>query len=255
MTRIAPNSVIAFVAAIAGVTALLSPAVAADTDEKLENARAIVSGMFDQIKPENVIQSPIPGWYTIQKGSIIAYISDDGRYLMQGDLIDLDLNTNLTEESRNSARRDMVASVDDTQVIKFSPAEIKHTITVFTDTDCTYCRRLHGQIDEYLAYGIEIRYLLYPRNGPASPSWGVAEKVWCASDRNKALTAAKLDRSFQTSACDASTVQDHYLLGQEAGLSGTPAIILEDGTLIGGYMPADRLAAQLGITAASAAVE
>jgi thiol:disulfide interchange protein DsbC len=255
MTRTAPHSLITLIATIVGATALISPAIAAESDEMLENARMKVSGMFEHIQSENVFQSPIPGWYTIQKGSTIAYISDDGRYLMQGDLIDLDLNINLTEESRNSARRDIVAGVDDTQVIKFSPAEIQHSVTVFTDTDCTYCRRLHSQIDEYLAHGIEIRYLLYPRNGPASPSWGVAEKIWCASDRNKALTAAKLDRKFKSAACDASTVQDHYVLGQEVGLAGTPAIILEDGTLIGGYMPADALAERLAYNSSTASAE
>ena len=220
---------------------LAATAFAAQDDEKLESVRAKVSGMFEQIKPEHINPGPIDGWYTIQKGSIVAYISDDGRYLMQGDMIDLETEINLTEMSRNGARRDMVAGIDDSQVIKFSPSEVKHSVTVFTDTDCTYCRRLHSQIDEYMAHGIEIRYLLYPRNGPASASWNVAEKVWCSSDRNKALTAAKLDRNFQTSACDASIVQDHYVLGQEAGLSGTPAIILDDGTLIGGYMPPDAL--------------
>ena len=220
---------------------LAATAFAAQEDEKLEIARAKVSGMFEQIKPEHVNPGPIDGWFTIQKGSIVAYISDDSRYLMQGDIIDLESEINLTEASRNGARREMVASIDDSQVIKFSPSEVKHSVTVFTDTDCTYCRRLHNQIDEYMAHGIEIRYLLYPRNGPASASWNVAEQVWCSSDRNKALTAAKLDRNFQTSACDASIVQDHYILGQESGLSGTPAIILQDGTLIGGYLPPDEL--------------
>jgi thiol:disulfide interchange protein DsbC len=227
---------------------LAATANAAQDDEKLESVRAKVSGMFEQIEPEQVNSGPIDGWYTIQKGSIIAYISDDGRYMMQGELIDLDMDINLTEASRNGARREMVASIDDSQVIKFSPSEVKYSVTVFTDTDCTYCRRLHSQIDEYMAHGIEIRYLLYPRNGPASASWNVAEQVWCSSDRNAALTAAKLDRNFQTVACDASIVQDHYILGQEAGLSGTPAIILEDGTLIGGYMPPDALYQRLELT-------
>ena len=229
----------------------VATAIAAEEDEKLESVRSKVSGMFEQIRPEHVNPGPIDGWYTIQKGSIIAYISDDGRYLMQGDMIDLDAEVNLTEASRNQARRDMVARIDDAHVIKFSPSEVKHSVTVFTDTDCTYCRRLHSQIDEYLAHGIEIRYLLYPRNGPASPSWNVAEQVWCSSDRNTALTAAKLDRKFQTAACDASTVQDHYVLGQEAGLSGTPAIVLDDGTLIGGYMPPDALNERLELASAA----
>ena len=224
---------------------LATTATAADEDEKLANVRTKVSAMFEQIKPEHIHPGPIDGWYTIQKGSIIAYISDDGRYLMQGDMIDLETNVNLTEDSRNDARRVMVADIDDSQVIKFSPSEVKYSVTVFTDTDCSYCRRLHSQIDDYLAHGIEVRYLLYPRNGPASPAWNVAEQVWCSSDRNEALTAAKLDRNFQTVACDASIVQDHYIMGQAFGLSGTPAIILQDGTLIGGYMPPDALNKQL----------
>lgn len=233
-------------------TVLLAAALLAGTadialaeDAKLEAVRAKVSDMFEQIGPENVNYSPIDGWYTVQKGSIVAYISDDGKYLLQGDLIDLDASVNLTERSRDAARRSLVAGITDDQVITFSPVVVKHSVTIFTDTDCTYCRRLHSQIDEYMAAGIEVRYLLYPRNGPTSQTWAKAEKVWCSSDRNKALTAAKMDRDFQTSACDASNIQSSYVLGREVGLSGTPAIVLQDGTLIGGYMPPQALAQEL----------
>ena len=90
-----------------------------------------------------------------------------------------------------------MATVADDQTILFTPEEVKYSVSVFTDVDCTYCRRLHSQIDEYLAHGIEVRYLLYPRNGPASRAWSTAEDVWCASDRNDALTMAKLDREFR----------------------------------------------------------
>ncbi|MBT8099975.1 MAG: DsbC family protein [Gammaproteobacteria bacterium] len=220
-------------------------ALAEDTDANLEAVRERVAAKFDVISPENVNASPIDGWYQIQKGSIIAYVSKDGRYLLQGDLIDLDAGTNLTELSRNDARRDMMAALGSDQVISFTPENVKHSVTVFTDVGCTYCRRLHSQIDEYMAKGIEIRYVLYPRNGPASAEWNTSEQVWCASDRNKALTAAKLDHKFETSSCDASIVQDHYVLGQEVGLSGTPAIVFEDGTLVGGYLPAVSLSQQL----------
>ncbi len=235
----------------AGTLFLAAAPIAADgadaaaADEKLENVRSKLSGMFEQIEPEHINPSPIEGWYAVQKGSIIAYVSDDGRYLLQGDLIDLDTEVNLSEASRNSARRDMLANLDQDELITFSPAEVKHTVTVFTDVECTYCRRLHSQIDQYLAHGIEVRYLLYPRYGPASQSWNTSEEIWCASDRNKALTAAKLDRKFESSACDASIVQDHYNLGQQVGLSGTPAILLADGTLISGYLPPDTLKERL----------
>lgn len=233
------------VAVLAGAVAVTAVPITAAADAELEAVRAKVAEKFDMIAPEDVTAAPIDGWYTIQKGSIVAYVSADGRYLMQGDLIDMDAGINLTDASRDEARRELLAGLDDDEYITFSPDDVKHSVVVFTDVGCTYCRRLHAEIDEYLANGIEVRYMLYPRNGPASREWKTSEEVWCASDRRAALTAAKLDRSFDSSECDASAVQEHYVLGRDVGLSGTPAIVLENGRLIGGYMPPDALAAEL----------
>ncbi len=233
------------IAVAAAVIGYAGSAAAADADPQLEAVRAKVSSMFESIDPEHVNPSPIEGWYTVQKGSIVAYISADGRYLLQGDLIDLDLQVNLSEQSRSNARRDLVATLKDDESILFSPIDPKYSVTIFTDVDCTYCRKLHAQINEYLDRGIEVRYVLYPRNGPASRAWSKSEDVWCAENRNEALTAAKLDRKFETSACDASMIGKHYALGQGVGLNGTPAIVLEDGTLIGGYLPPAALAGRL----------
>ncbi len=227
------------------VATLMSVVGARAEDAALEAVRAKMAAMFESIEPENISASPVEGWYTIQQGSIVAYVSANGRYLMQGELIDLDSQVNLTEQSRNGARRELLQTLGDDEAIVFSPAQVKHTVTVFTDIDCGYCRKLHNQIDEYLDEGIEVRYLLYPRNGPASKSWSTSEDVWCAKDRNEALTAAKQDRGFETSKCDASIVGSHYVLGRDVGLSGTPAIVLEDGTLIGGYVPPAQLSMRL----------
>ena len=229
----------------AAATILVAVPATAEDDAQLELVRQKVDEMFDMIEPENVKTSPVDGWYTIQKGSVIAYISGDGRYLLQGDRIDLDSQRNLSDISRTDARRELMATVSDDEVIAFTPSEVKYSVTVFTDVDCSYCRRLHSQIEEYMAHGIEIRYMLYPRNGPASPSWNTAEEVWCARDRAGALTMAKLDKDFKTSICDSSIVQDHYVLGRDVGLNGTPAIVFDDGTLIAGYVPPDQLAARL----------
>lgn len=244
MNQNSPNIGNRLLSLIAGLL-MLSPAVAEEVSEELQQVRDKISGMFDSIKPENVNVSPVDGWYTIQTGSITAYVSADGHYLLQGDLIDLDRQLNLSEVSRSNARRELMSTVTDEQVITFSPSEVKYSVAVFTDVDCSYCRRMHGQIDEYLANGIEIRYLLYPRNGPASKSWSISEEVWCSADRNDALTMAKLDRDFSTSKCGASAVSKSYIIGQEVGISGTPAIVLEDGTLIGGYLTPGQLAMRL----------
>ena len=223
--------------AATSILLLATSAYAADVDPQLAQARAKVAEMFDAIGPEHVNPSPIDGWYTVQKGSIVAYISGDGRYLLQGDLIDLDMQVNLSEQTRTDARRVLVNTLEDKDAILFSPAEVKHSVTIFTDVDCTYCRKLHSEIDEYLSLGIAVRYVLYPRNGPASRAWTTSEDVLCASDRGRALTAAKLGQAFETSKCDTSMLTRHYTLGQDIGLNGTPAIVLEDGTMIGGYLP------------------
>ena len=230
---------LACLAAIASAVALAQTEGAGTEGEaaELEQVRAKIAETFEEIAPEHVHPSPVDGWFTIRKGAIVAYISKDGRYLLQGDLIDLDDEVNLSEMTRNEARVEMLASLAADKAIVFSPKEPKFSVSVFTDIDCTYCRRFHQQIDEYLAQGIEVRYLLYPRSGPGSASWKVAEQVWCAEDRARALTLAKQDKTFETKACDASIVQTHYALGQDIGLRGTPALVLQDGTLVSGYLP------------------
>lgn len=215
-----------------------APAVA---DNDLSAVQKKISSLFPEIQAQHVFRSEIDGWYTIRKGAIVAYVSADGRYLLQGDLIDLDEQVNLSEQSRNDARREMMASYPEEDMIIFSPDEKKHSISVFTDIDCTFCRRLHNQIDDYLARGIEVRYLLYPRNGPTSPSWAKAEQVWCADDRNEALTLAKRDQEFETHSCNPAVVGTHFAMGRDVGLTGTPALVLEDGTLVSGYLPPEQL--------------
>lgn len=233
------------------VILLAATSLASETDANLEAVRAKISGMFSFIEAEDVGPSPIEGWYTVQRGSIVAYISEDGQYLLQGDLIDLDSQVNLSEKARSNTRRELVSTLENDDTILFSPADAKHSVTVFTDVDCTYCRKLHSEIDGYMDLGIEVRYVLYPRNGPASKTWTTSEDVLCASDRGSALTAAKRDREFKTTKCETGTLTRHYSLGRDIGLSGTPAIILEDGTLIGGYMSPEALSMRIESSSAN----
>ena len=235
------------VMASAALALLAGSALAAD-DAELEHVRETVSGMFSGIEADDVFASEIDGWYTIRKGAIIAYISGDGRYLLQGDLIDLKNSTNLSEKSRNGARAKMMSAVPQDELIVYTPETVRHTVSVFTDIDCSFCRRLHSQLDDYMAEGIEIRYFLYPRNGPTSESWVKAQNVWCADNRNEALTLAKLDKTFPMHECDSSVVSSHYAIGQDVGLRGTPAIVLEDGTLFSGYLPAKQLTEAIAST-------
>ena len=198
-----------------------------------------LAATLNGVEARDISDSPVAGVYQVAVGTEVAYVTSDGRYLLEGELYDLKTNSNLTEQTREKARVDVLASVDPATMIVFAPADgqVKHTITVFTDVDCGYCRQFHRDIAEVNALGIEVHYLFYPRTGPDTESWAKAEKVWCSADRNAALTRAKLGGSLPDAICGDTPVAAHYDLGRRVGLRGTPAIYSSTGEHLGGYLP------------------
>jgi thiol:disulfide interchange protein DsbC len=217
-----------------------APAEQASVDPRVEVASRIPGAKVDQLKA-----TPIPGMYEYTRGTEIAYVTADGKYAISGDLFDLAKNDNLTEQHRRELRSKLIAAVPEDQMLIFGPKDPKYTITVFTDVDCAYCRKLHSQIAEYNRLGVRVRYLMYPRTGPNTSSWTKAEQVWCSPDRNDALTRAKLGQDLKAKPCADNPVARTYQLGQDFSLQGTPAIILADGDLLPGYVPPDVLVKQL----------
>lgn len=222
-----------------------APALMAADDASLAAAKARIAEKYPQVRAEDIHQSPIEGLLEVAVGGQIAYLTADGRHLVQGEIIDLDANVNLTEQRRGKARTAALAAVAEKDMIIFSPEKVKHTITVFTDVDCGYCRKLHSEMSKLNALGLRVRYVFYPRSGPDTPSWEMAEKVWCADDRNAAITAAKAEQPFESKPCDDTPIMQHWELGQAVGLTGTPAILTENGDLIAGYLPAAALAERI----------
>lgn len=203
---------------------------------------------FPELRADQVGPSPVPGLYEIRLGTSVAYVSADGRYLVQGSILDLETDVNLTEARRDGVRRDVLAGIAESDMIVFAPAKYQDTITVFTDIDCGYCRRLHRQMSDYNKRGIRVRYLFFPRSGPGTESWTKAEQVWCAKDRRAAMTRSKLGAVLDNEACQPNPVAQHYNLGRDFGIQGTPALILESGELIGGYLEPAELAKYIADT-------
>jgi thiol:disulfide interchange protein DsbC len=212
---------------------------------EIEAIQQQLAKSYPDIRAENISPSPIPGIYELRIGAQIAYVSADGRYLLRGDIVRAGTEENLTEERRGAVRLAALADVGEARMVVFAPRQVKHTISVFTDIDCGYCRKLHREIDQYLAQGIRVRYLFFPRSGPDTESWTKAETVWCSGNRADALTRSKRGEALRTLACSPTPVQQHYSLGIEFGLQGTPAIITDRGELIPGYVPAGELAIHL----------
>jgi len=216
------------------------------------NAEANIRARFEKIMPEyridSIDETPIPGLYEVVMGADVVYVSGDGSYLLQGRLMDLAKRVDLTEPRRAMARKQAVDRVGDDRMVIFAPENFAHTMTVFTDIDCGYCRKLHREIDDYEAEGIRVRYMFFPRAGVGSDSYKKSVAVWCADDRQEALTDAKAGKDLDLATCD-NPIDEHMRLGEQLGVNGTPAILLESGELIPGYVPAKRLAGLLGVKA------
>jgi thiol:disulfide interchange protein DsbC len=230
------------------VSAADQPAApAAATTAAAKDPRAALAAKIPGgAKAEELHASPIAGIYELARGTEIAYVSEDGKYAIAGDLYELGTDKNLTENTRRAERSKLLASVPESQMVVFSPKDPKYTISVFTDVDCTYCRKLHSQIAEYNRLGIKVRYLFFPRSGPNTESWARAEAVWCASNRGEALTRAKQgEEIIKPKSCSSTPVAREYQLGEDVGVRGTPAIVLENGEMLPGYLPPAQLAAHL----------
>lgn len=221
------------------LAALLILPILAVAEDSVDINKRLAELLPDQ-KPDSIGLSPIPGYFEVTYGTMIFYISKDGRYMLQGDVVDLSAEKNLTEDKRGQSRLKMLNAVPVENMIVFEPKQAKHTITVFTDIDCGYCRKMHSEIAQYNQLGIKVRYLAFPRTGIDSPSYDKAVSVWCAKDRNQAMTDAKADKPIEAKTCP-NPVKQEFEIGKKVGVTGTPTLVLEDGSLMPGYVPPDRL--------------
>ncbi|USA43633.1 DsbC family protein [Spongiibacter taiwanensis] len=225
------------------------PAVAAGSSQAAGGDEAAIRQRFKTARPDVVISqvapSDVAGIYRVelQNGPEI-YVSADGKYFFLGDMYSVTETgfVNLAETRRNGERQKLMAEVKREDMIIFSPeGKPKGAVYVFTDVDCGYCQKLHKEVPELNAMGIEVRYLAYPRAGLGTPTYKKMESAWCADDRLAAMDALKDRRPIPEKSCD-NPIAEEYKLGGEVGVTGTPAIVTTSGQLIPGYMPADRLA-------------
>jgi thiol:disulfide interchange protein DsbC len=198
-----------------------------------------------QLRVEFVNRTPMEGVFeVIMSSGEILFTDRTGQYLLAGEMYATRPEglVNLTADTRKRQVSQLVAGLPEDQMIVFAPDEVRATITVFTDVDCTYCRRLHHDIEQINARGIAVRYMAYPRGGAQSEAYPKMVSVWCSSDRQRAITQAKNGQNLPPRDC-VNPVLNQHALGNRIGITGTPAIILEDGTLVPGYMEVDRLSA------------
>lgn len=215
--------------------------VAADPDQAIRNT---LKAIDPELPIEAIAESPMNGLYQVQlQGGRQLYASEDGQFLLQGYLFQVKDGkpVNLTEAAETQGVAKLMAAIPVSEMVVFAPKQPKTHITVFTDTDCGYCQKLHSEVPELNRLGVEVRYLAFPRQGLESAAAKELASVWCAKDPLNAMDRAKTSQPVADVACE-NPVAKQYALGQMIGVSGTPAIVLANGKIIPGYQPAPQLA-------------
>ncbi len=218
--------------------------VAVAQDPGVDAVESKIRGLVPNAKTIAVSETPINGILQVQINNDIVYVSDDGKYLLQGQIMDIDTRVNLTDQAKSGIRQDLLTGLKADEQISFAPEDPKYDLLVFTDLDRGYCRKLHSQIKGYNDEGIAIHYLAFPRAGIGSESYNKFVSVWCADDQQAALTLAKNGDDPEPKKCP-NPIADQYELGRALGVTGTPALVTSDGTLIPGYMPPAQLRQRL----------
>lgn len=224
-----------------GAFAFSAPASASTDQAVIERA---IQSLVPAAKIDSIAESAIPNFYQVVLQGQVVYVSADGKYLIQGSVFDIANKTDLTETARAEIRRVSLDKVGPDQRIIFPAKDPKYTVTVFTDIDCGYCRRMHSEMAEYNKRGISVEYLFFPRSGIGSESYDKAVSVWCASDRNEAMNQAKAGAEVKKKTCDNPVAHD-YELGQKIAVTGTPAVFTSKGVQLGGYLPPEQLLMRL----------
>ena len=223
-------------------------------DEHEATIRASLSALNAQVPILSVRASAFPDLYEVKLASgELLYTNATGSHFVVGEVYRVASNgglVNLTEENKKTGRVEQLAKVSREDMVIFpAQGEKKAHVTVYTDVDCFYCRKLHKEMKAITEQGIEVRYLAFPRAGVGSKAHKTMESIWCAAEdqRGKLMTQAKNGASIPTSVCETSPVMAQYKLGQQMGVNGTPALVLEDGTMVPGYVPAPQLAKMLNV--------
>jgi thiol:disulfide interchange protein DsbC len=208
----------------------------------VDQVRQALAKSMPAVQPTKISATAIDGLYEVIVGSQVVYMSVDARYMIEGDLIDLDTKQNVTENAKSVIRLAAIDELGADKMLVYRPEKVKNVITVVTDIDCPYCRRLHSEIPDYLKNDVEVRYIFMPLKGSSDMKKTVS--VWCSDDQQMALDIAKSGGEVDDKSCD-NPIRDHLKLARELGVRGTPAIILEDGQMLPGYVPFEKLVAEL----------
>ncbi len=230
----------------AGLLSCMSVSVAAESVASEDMTKLLKSRLGGSVPVSDPVETPAEGVYLTKYGSKIGYLTGNGRYILIGDMIDLQTQENLTEVSRRSVSKEVIdnVAINNLAVYPSTIDETKAVLNVFTDTSCPYCKKIHEEVPDLQKAGIEVRYFPFPRGGARGPGYQTLKQVWCGEDKAKTMNIAKEVEAGVLPSPDcveATFVDKGYNIGNQLGVSGTPALFTDEGQKIEGYVPSAKL--------------
>ena len=225
------------------------------SDQSSTNEMTLIEDNLNSVIPSSIEilsieETDIDRFYEIKfNGMDSLYAYGDGKYIISGDIYKISKGKliNKSEVSRDRERKIAISLLDASDFITFKKENMKHSVVIFTDVDCVYCRKFHSQILDYNALGIEVNYIAFPRSGVNSTSYKKMVSAWCSKDSKNTLTSLKLGQEIKENLCEDNPVKKHFNLGNSLGVRGTPSIITSEGRMIPGYLSPQELLEQLEI--------
>ncbi|MED5274746.1 MAG: DsbC family protein [Pseudomonadota bacterium] len=210
------------------------------TTDELDQAKDAITQSYPNLPIENIRKVDENFFEVVIQGEIF-YLSSDHKYFFAGNVIDVKTKENITETSRKGRRLSILETLKTENMIVYKPEKTDYVLTVFSDTSCPYCQKLHEELDKLIENNIEIRYILFPRFGQNSDAYVQMISIWCSEDQKLALDNVFDDKTIeQNTQCDNPMIEN-LDLAQKLSVTGTPMMFTENGTVIPGYQPADEI--------------
>ncbi len=206
-----------------------------------QQVKSILQNFGVQAEPNAINDTAVAGLKEVIIDGEVFYVTSDGQHFFLGNLLAIAPQgmTNLTEQTKNGLRRNAIAAVSEEDMLIYGDADLKHTITVFTDANCPYCASFHQQVPALNMSGVRVRYLFLPVIRPTS--YADAQGVWCAENRHEAFDLAIAGTQAAAGEC-AHPLDAHLELGRRLGVNATPTVILSDGNILQQQLTAQQLA-------------
>ena len=217
------------------------------SDENLINEK-ITTILPPGTNIESIELSEFPGIYKVYYGDLQPlYVSQNGDFFIYGDMFNINSDgiINLTDKDILQKRKLLMQEITKEELISFKAKNEIFTVTVFTDVDCGYCRKLHDEITTYNEAGITVNYAAFPRSGIGTETFSKMVGAWCSNNPKESITKLKNGKKLKLSFCDSQPVAKHYAIGNKIGVTGTPAIVSSKGELLPGYHSAEDLLSKL----------